>query len=279
MASTAALKIADISPAPMQRARGEGRVTTQLLDGRTRIAALYQEGAAKIRLPNTHDKSLQAVLMNTAGGLTGGDFMLWTAEAAPGAHLVLTTPACERIYRSLGTDANVETRLTAGPGARLDWLPQETILFEGARLNRRIEVDLAPDATFLAVEAVLLGREAMGEAAFAARLSDNWRVRRGGKLIHAEATCLSADRIQRDSPSLLAGNLAFATILYVGRDADRRLDAIRALPDHPGVGSSAIGEQLIIRALAPSGLALRRAIVPIIAALSGAGSLPRLWNI
>jgi len=279
MAAPAALKFTDIPPAPMQRARGEGRITTQLLDGRTRIAALYQEGAAKIRLPNTHDKSLQAVLMNTAGGLTGGDHMRWTAEAAPGAHLVLTTPACERIYRSLGTDAAVETRLTAGASARLDWLPQETIQFEGARLNRRIEVNLAENATFLAVEAVLLGREAMGEAAFAARLSDNWRVRRGGKLIHAEATALSADRIERDNLSLLAGNLAFATILYVGANADRRLKAVRALPDHPAIGSSAIGEKLVIRAVAPSGLALRRAIVPIIAVLSGVGSLPRLWNI
>ena len=217
--------------------------------------------------------------MNTAGGLTGGDHMRWTAEAAPGAHLVLTTPACERIYRSLGTDATVETRLSAGPGARLDWLPQETILFEGARLDRRLEVDLAADATFLAVEAVLLGRTAMGEAAMSGRLADAWRIRRDGRLVHAEATRLSADAAERQSVSLLAGNLAFATVLYLGADAPRRFEAVRALSDHPGLGSSLTHERLVIRALAPSGLALRRAIVPIIAALSGAGSLPRLWNI
>ncbi|MDR3474016.1 MAG: urease accessory protein UreD [Devosia sp.] len=263
----------------MQRARGLGRVTTQLLDGRTRIAQLYQEGAAKIRLPNTHDNGLQAVLMNTAGGLTGGDHLQWHAEAAPGGHLVLTTPACERIYRSLGTDATVETRLAAGPGARLDWLPQETILFEGSRLDRRLDVDLAEDATLLAVESVLLGREAMGEAARDSRLVDNWRIRRGGRLIHAEATRLSADALERDSLSLLSGALAFATILYVNADAPRRLEAVRALPDQSGLGSSAIGERLIIRALAPSGLALRRLIVPIIAMLSGVGALPRLWSL
>src|SRR5262245_30483424 len=107
----------------LERVRGEGRVETQLLDGRTRIAALFQEGAAKVRLPRTHDQSLQAVLMNTAGGLTGGDRLSWTATAAANTHLVLTTPACERVYRSLGDDANVTTRLAAGPGARLDWLP------------------------------------------------------------------------------------------------------------------------------------------------------------
>ena len=261
----------------MQRASGVGRVSTQVRDGDTHLASLYQEGAAKIRLPNTHDRSLQAVLMNTAGGLTGGDQMRWQAEAATGAHLVLTTPACERIYRSLGTDAVVETRLAAGPGARLDWLPQETILFEGARLDRRIDIDLAEGATLLAVEAVLIGREAMGEAAPDARFSDSWRIRRGGRLIHAEATRLYGDPLERSSLSLLAGNLAFATILYVANGAERWLDTLRQMAP-PGVGISAIGERLIIRALAPSGLALRRAIVPIIAELSGVGSLPRLWT-
>ena len=99
----------------MQRARGTGRVTTSVRDGITRIAELYQEGAAKIRLPNTHDNSLQAVLMNTAGGLTGGDAFDWHGEATPHGHLVLTTPACERVYRSLGTDAVVANTLSSDP--------------------------------------------------------------------------------------------------------------------------------------------------------------------
>ncbi len=260
----------------LQRAQGEGHISTQLLDGRTRLRALYQEGAAKIRLPHTHDASLQAVLINTAGGLCGGDDIRWTAEAAPGARLVLTTQACERVYRSTGDDARLTTRLTAAAGARLDWLPQETILYEGGRLYRTLEVDLAPDATFCAVEAVLLGREAMGEDARGARLADRWRIRRGGKLIHAEATRLSADPLERDALSLLDGASAFATVLYVGADAERKLDPIRALlAGHSG--TSVVGERLVVRATAESGLALRRIIAPIVAALSSAGSLPRLW--
>jgi urease accessory protein len=266
-------------PPVMQRVRGEGRLVTQLIDGRTRISTLYQEGAAKIRLPHTHDKSLEAVLMNTAGGLTGGDRLAWSATAVAGSHLLVTTPASERVYRSLGTDAMVETRLTVGAGARLDWLPQETILFEGARLDRRIEIEIAESATLLAVEAVLLGRQAMGEAAYAARLRDNWRVHRAGRLLHAEATRLSDDRRERDSLSLLAGAAAFATLLYVGEDAARRHQAIRTLTSMPGVGSSLVGEKLVVRALAPSGLALRRAIVPIIDLLAHAGRVPRLWNL
>ena len=262
----------------MQRARGEGRVVATLRSGQTEIERLYQEGCAKIRLPHTHNDALQAVLMNTAGGLTGGDHIRWSATANAGSRLVLTTPACERVYRSLGTDALVENRLVAGDGAHIDWLPQETILFEHSRLDRRLEVDLADGATLTAVEAVLLGREAMGEAAHHALLRDNWRIRRNGRLIHAEATVLSADPRERSGNSLLAGALAFATVLHIAPDAGRRLDAVRALLPPTG-GASVIGERLTVRLLAASGLALRRSLSPIIALLSAAGSVPRLWTL
>ena len=261
----------------MQRARGAGRVIATLRNGQTEIERLFQEGCAKVRLPHTHDASLQAVLMNTAGGLTGGDHITWTAEARAGAKLVLTTPACERVYRSLGSDAVVENRLIAGEGAHIDWLPQETILYEGSLLTRRLDVDLAGGATLTAVEAILLGREAMGEAARSAHLRDNWRIRRNGRLIHAEATVLSADPHERDGLSLLDGALAFATVLHIAPDAERRLDAVRALLPTSG-GASVIGERLTVRLLAPSGIALRRSLSPIIALLSNAGSVPRLWT-
>jgi urease accessory protein len=274
-----ALAVAATIPFPrMQRARGEGRVVANVRNGQTEIEKLYQEGCAKIRLPHTHSDALQAVLMNTAGGLTGGDYIRWSVEAAARAKVVLTTPACERVYRSLGTDAVVENRLTAAAGAHIDWLPQETILFEGGRLDRRLEVDLAEGATLTAVEAVLLGREAMGEAARNAHLRDNWRIRRNGRLIHAEATVLSADPRERDGSSLLAGALAFATILHVSPAAERKLEAVRGLLPPTG-GASVIGERLTVRLLAESGLALRRSLSPIIAELSAAGSIPRLWTL
>jgi urease accessory protein len=247
-------------------------------EGRTEIASLYQEGCAKIRLPHTHSSGLQAVLMNTAGGLTGGDHVRWSATAKAGARLTLTTPACERVYRSIGGDAVVETWLVAEAGAHLDWLPQETILFEHSRLDRRLEADLAEGATLTAVEAVLLGRQAMGEAAWEARLRDNWRIRRNGRLLHAEATLLSAHPRERAAASLLAGALAFATVLHVAPDAERKLDVVRALLPETG-GASVVGERLTVRLLAASGLALRRSLSPIIALLSDAGSLPRLWTL
>ncbi|MGV3492152.1 MAG: urease accessory protein UreD [Devosia sp.] len=272
-----ALALPDTQPI-LQRARGTGRLDTDLRDGKTEITTLYQEGCAKIRLPHTHSGALQAVLMNTAGGLTGGDRIDWSATAAPGAKLVLTTPACERIYRSLGADAVVHNQLTAGDGAHLDWLPQETILFDGARLARRLDVDLAETATLTAVEAVLLGREAMGETAENVHFRDVWRIRRADRLIHAEATELSADPRERNSLSLLAGARAFATVLHIAPDAGRKLDAVRALLPPTG-GASLIGERLTIRLLAPSGIVLRRSLSPIIALLSKAGALPRLWTL
>lgn len=266
------------APIRHQRARGLGRLASHVLDGRTRLTRLYQEGCAKIRLPHTHDRSLQAVLINTAGGLTGGDDIAWAIEAAPSARLVLTTQACERVYRSLGDDATIRTTLNVGADAHLDWLPQETILFEGARLDRSLDVDLAPGASFFAVEAVLLGREAMGETAQNARLRDNWRIRRQDRLIHAEATRLTGEPPERDAPALLAGAAAFATLLYIGPDAERRLEPVRALLQDQS-GASLNGDRLTIRALAESGLALRRLIAPLIMQLSGAGALPRLWHL
>jgi urease accessory protein len=226
---------------------------------------------------------MEAVLINTAGGLTGGDDMRWKAEVGDRGHLVLTTQACERNYRSIGGPARVRTTLTVGADAHLDWLPQETILFAASQLNRRIDIDLAPGASVTALEAILLGRDAMGEDARDARLHDIWRVRRAGRLLHAEATHLGAEAQERDSLSLLAGKRAFASILHVAPSAEAaqaRLSPLRELiGDSRAISASVIGERLVVRALAETGLALRRLIIPILIGLSGGGTLPRLWSL
>jgi urease accessory protein len=267
----------------MQRANGAGAISTFERHGRTCLDTLYQEGCAKLRLPNTHDASLQAVLINTAGGLTGGDSMTWDARIASNGRAVLTTQACERIYRSLGGPAVVRTRLDVGPSAHLDWLPQETIMFAGSSLHRRLEVHLEAGASITAVEAFILGREAMGEAALDARLRDDWRIYRQERLIHAEATRLDGSATARENAALLAGGRAFATIVHVAADAEAAAHLLPELRKHmPPTGdiaASVIGERLVVRALAASGLALRRLIVPTLQQLNGAGSLPRLWHL
>lgn len=273
----------DLATLPLprhQRARGDGRIVTLVRDGGTHLSELYQEGCAKIRLPHTHDLSLQAVLINTTGGLTGGDDVRWSAIAAPDARLTLTTQACERVYRTNGPAARLSTSLTVGAGAHLDWLPQETILFEDSWLERQLDVDLAPDASFTAVEPVLLGRTAMLEDARRARLTDRWRIRRGGRLIHAEAGRLDGAALARDGISTLAGARAFATLLHIGPRAAQLAEHVRRLlPPEAPAGLSVIGDRLVVRVLADSGLALRRLIVPILGVLSGVGTLPRMWSI
>ncbi|EKF43015.1 urease accessory protein UreD [Nitratireductor indicus C115] len=269
-----------LSPARLQRAQGTGCIGVAHSEGRTRLKTFFQEGCAKIRLPRAHRGALEAVIINTSGGLTGGDRLDWHAEAGADARLSLTTQACERIYRSAGGDADVSTRLVIGENAHIDWLPQETILFERSRLKRSLTVELAAGATFTGVEAVLLGREAMGEKARTARLRDNWRIFREGRLIHAEATRLTGADHERDGLSLLAGNNAFATLLAIAPNADARLEPLRRLlPAGAQADASAIGERLVLRLAAPSGLALRRVLAPAIVYLSGAGALPRLWTI
>jgi len=267
----------------LQRARGAGRIRTKQGDGITRLDRLYQDGCAKIRLPDTHSSALEAVLINTAGGLTGGDRMDWAAHIAADGRAVLTTQACERVYRSLGGPATVNTRLEVGANAHLDWLPQETILFAASQLDRRIDINLAEGASLTAIEAILLGRDAMGEVALDARLRDSWRVRRNGRLIHAEATRLDGTEAERNGLSLLAGRRAFATVLHIAPSADAcaaRLVRLRAmLPEDGRIAASANGDRLTVRVLAQTGLAMRRLIVPILAELSGAGALPRLWHL
>lgn len=267
----------------LQRARGIARVGTKQRASNTCIDTLFQEGCCKIRLPKTHSAALEAVLINTAGGITGGDHLQWSADVAPHGKLVVTTQACERSYRSTGDTAHVDTSLRVRNGAHLDWLPQETILFAGSKLSRKLAVTLEDGATLTAIEAVLLGRDAMGEEARDAEFSDNWRIYRGDRLLHAEATKLTGNGSERDGLSLLRGSRAFASILHVAANEDMAiamLSKIRGLiPSAGQIAASANGERLVIRAMAPTGLALRRLIVPTLVALTGAGTLPRLWHL
>ena len=227
MSGEASLLMAGVTERP-QRISGIGRVTARFSGGKTRLEGLYQEGAAKIRLPESVDGVMEAVLINNAGGLTGGDRLQWELEAGAGTMLTATTQACEKIYRSEGGPATIDTELRVGENARLDWLPQETILFDEASLTRRLDVDLAETAAFLAIEAVLLGRKAVGEAVRCGTLRDRWRVRRCGRLVHAEDVRMTGDiEALVAQAAVLGGDVAFATLLYCGPRAELFLPKVR----------------------------------------------------
>ena len=260
-----------------QRAEGTARLAVSYDGTITRLDRLYQEGAAKIRLPQTGCSHVEAILINTAGGMTGGDQLNWQIDAAAGAEAVVTTQACEKIYRSLdGPPATVETRISLGAGARLDWLPQETILFDRSALRRSLDVTLAADSAFLAVEAMVFGREAMGESIGQAAFHDRWRIHRQGRLIFADDLRFESPVSALLARSAVGGRArALATILLVAPHAERRLEPLHAAM--PGFAASAFDGKLLARLIAGDAYRLRQRLVPALEFLRDGKPLPKAW--
>jgi urease accessory protein len=252
---------------------------------------MFQEGSAKIRIPRDGEGGgLEAVLINTSGGLTGGDRLRWEIGAAAGATLTLTTQACEKVYRASQGEAQVSASLQIAAGARVNWLPQETILFDGGRLERRLDADLGEGSSLLALEAVILGRRARGETVGNGLFRDRWRIRREGVLIHAEETCFEGPfDVYFGKTASLGGNSAFASILLVGDGARDLLDEARnCIARHDVAGGASawtIGAsgKLLARLAARDGYELRKALVPLLRLLNcsaqGGSGLPRIWSI
>jgi urease accessory protein len=260
------------------RAVGRAEVVAVAQHGGTRLARLYQQGCCKCLMPRGQG-GCEAVLLNTAGGITGGDRLDYAAEAGPGAALTVTTQAAERAYRvQPGEVGRVSVRLTLGAGSALDWLPQETILFDRSSLQRRYEVEMAADARLLMVEAMVLGRAAMGETVESAHLADRWRIRRAGRLVYADALRLTgAVAATAARPGVLGPNRALASLVYVAPDAEARLDRARDLLPEGDAGASAWNGLLAVRMAAPDGQVLRRWLIRFLNEFRGA-ALPRVWT-
>ncbi|HXW23339.1 MAG TPA: urease accessory protein UreD [Xanthobacteraceae bacterium] len=259
------------------RAVGRIELAAQYGRGITRPARVHEAGSLRVRFPGARKRELEAVVINTAGGITGGDRFDLDIAAGEAARLTVTSAAAEKVYRSLGPDAHIRIRLTAGAAASLAWLPQETILFDGARLARTIDVELAADARLIMVEALVLGRTGMGEAVEHGLFADRWRVRRGGALIYAESVRLDgAIAAKLGEPAVANGGAAVATVLVVPGDADA-LAPLRALKRLRGeVATSAWNGIAVARLCARDGAALRYDLTTLIATLRG-GKLPHCW--
>ena len=260
------------------RAIGRIAFAVQAKAGVTRRTRVREEGSLRVRFPGPASAELEAVIVNTAGGVAGGDRFALDVTVEPGARLVVTTAAAEKVYRTLEPDATIDVRLAVGATSSLAWLPQETILFNRARLRRTINIDLAEDARLLLAEAIVFGRSGMGEAVDDADVFDRWHLRRGGRLIHAEAMRLDgAAATKLAQPAVANGGVAVATVLIVPAD-EAVAAAIRALDDHflGEVGVSAWNGFAVVRLCAADGAALRHDLVAVLTAVHN-GSLPRLW--
>jgi urease accessory protein len=261
-----------------QRAQGEARGSFARVGERTEAERLFETGGLRWRFPRS-SRPCEAAILNTGGGVAGGDSYRVGLELGEGAEVEATTPSAERIYRSGGPGAAVATRLSLAPGARLDWLPQETLMFEGARLERRLEAEMSAEASLLIVETVVFGRLAMGESRIDASLQDSWRVRRDGRLVFADETRLERAGAALERKGVGAGARALATIVAAAPNIEARLIDLRAAvsaEDGVEAGASAFDGLIVARLVSPSPSRLRAALITAIVALGG--RKPRLWG-
>ncbi len=267
-------------PAPHQRARGELRLSFKRRDGRTVIDGLRQDGCLKARFPHADAPAWPgAVTLNSAGGVAGGDRLATTITAGPGTAATVASQAAERIYRAIpGLVATIDTTLRVAPGAALEWLPQETILFDRCAIRRTLAIDLAPDAWFLGVESLVFGRAAMEEEVRTAAIHDQITLRRDGRLVLHDAIRLDGPvAALLDRPAIGRGARAVATLVHAAPGCEDRLDPLRHALAAFDAGASCWDGLLVARIAAPTGAELRRAVVTGLNILRGGRTLPRVW--
>ena len=260
------------------RARGAVRFDVSDIDGVTRRRELHEAGSLRVRFPSPEDAGLSAVLVNTAGGIAGGDRFDIEIASRGDARLTVTTAAAEKIYRAGGPAAELNVRLKAEGRSHLSWLPQETILFDRTKIHRSFEIDLSQDASLLLCEIVVFGRLAMGERIQAGEFVDRWRLRRGGKLVFAENLRLDGDIGNKlASPAIAKGGVAIGTALIVPGD-EALVERIRELSQTFGgeVGISAWNGFAMARFCAQDAARLRADMMAVLGRVSGS-ALPRLW--
>jgi urease accessory protein len=260
------------------RARGAVRFDVASIDGVTRRRELHEAGSLRVRFPSPEDDGLSAVLVNTAGGIAGGDRFDIDIASGNDARLTVTTAAAEKIYRADGPAAELNVRLKAEGRSHLSWLPQETILFDRARIRRRFEIDLSESASLLLCEIVVFGRIAMGERIQAGEFADHWRLRRGGRLVFAENIHLAGDIGGKlASPAIAKGGVAIGMALIVPGD-EALVERIRELSEAFGgeVGISAWNGFAMARFCAQDAARLRADMMAVLGRAS-VSALPRLW--
>ncbi|MES2490721.1 MAG: urease accessory protein UreD [Pseudomonadota bacterium] len=272
-----------------QRVDGAARIAFKAEECITRLADLYQHAPCRFLFPHVEpDEPTQAVLLTTSGGLTGGDRLAVEIEARANTCVTVTTQAAEKLYKAADgeEDVRVDIHYRVGENAWAEWLAQETILFDRARLRRRFTADLAPGARLLALESVVFGRTAMNERFDHGLLHDAWRIRRNGRLIWADALHLEGDVAQqRALPFGFGKACVTATLLYVGDDAANHLEVVRELlePDKDLGAATCMDGLLIVRFLADDATRLRPLLMRITGGLRNLATglrphLPRVWS-
>ena len=270
--------ITAISPTQMQRSHGEAAVRLSRDGARIRLVDLRQQGSAKAILPRVSGVP-EVVFLNTSGGLTGGDRLSYSVALGDGVQAVATTQTAERAYRAVSGVARVDVGIEVGERGWIDWLPQETILFDASSLDRRTCISLGRDAGCLALEAVVLGRHAMGETVRTLAFRDRREFRRAGKILHLEPLALDQSALSAGQ-AVLGGARCFASLVMIAPGAADALGALRQVLSEPGVSAaaSAFDGRLVLRVMAADGWPLRRQIARALSVLRRGAVLPRVWQ-
>jgi urease accessory protein len=271
----------------LQRADGYGRIVLSGSENGTRIEDVFERSPIRIMFPRTGYRAVEeAVLINTAGGIAGGDRLECSVAALPGASIAVTSQAAEKVYRALYEPARVVTRLKAHTSAKLAWLPQETIVFNRARLHRTTEIELFCGAELLALEWLVLGRAAHGEVMVGGNIVDSWRVKRDGHLIWADGFRITDEIFPHlKTKALLSNCRAIATLIYFGPYLDKRLDFLREMIPSLGCNCAAtlVGGLIVVRFAAKESSDLKLALRGFLQQLgpelgSGPFKVPKMWS-
>ncbi len=262
------------------RARGVLHLGTKLSGKRTVVDRLYQAGSSKYLFPRSRSEGLEAVFLNTAGGVTGGDAFENSVQTKAGTTLTLTTQACERAYKAQpGQIGKVRNTVQVTSGARVNWLPQETILFNDSAMDRQLSVDLDERASFLMVEPLIFGRIAMGEILTNIFFRDRIQIRKKGVPVYVDSMTLRGDVNAHLARRFIAnGALAMASLVYIADDAQAYLSKVRELLPETGGASLLYDDTLVLRMLATDSFDLRQTLIPVISLLTGQ-DLPICWMI
>ena len=253
-----------LSDRDLQRADGAGRILLGGSERKTQIIDIFQKSPVRIMFPRvTGGPVEEAVLINTGGGVAGGDRLDYSVTALEGASIAVTSQAAEKVYRALDAPARIKTRLKVAERAKLAWLPQETIVFNTARICRNTEIEASSGAEVLAVEWIVLGRSAYGEQMVNGQITDSWRVKKDGRLIWADSfRCVDETYPHLYKKALLSGCKAIGTLVYLGHDLDDRLESIRRIA--PSLecycGATLVSGVMIVRLAAEAAFALRLAL-------------------
>jgi urease accessory protein len=270
----------------LERARGLGRIILRGSDRGTEVVDVYQKFPTRIMLPTVGDDAVrEAVFINAAGGIAGGDSLEFDVTALGNALVIVTSQAAEKIYRALDQPARVVTRLKACDAAKLAWLPQETIIFNSARIHRQTEIDLGAGTELMALEWLVLGRAAHGEEVAHGEIRDSWLVRRDGRLVWADSFLVAEETFARlRRRALLLDCKAIGTLLYFGPDLDRRLELLRDIAQSLACHCAAtmVNGLIIVRLAAVTSSDLRSALMCLLRHFrEGEASpfrVPKMWS-